>query len=320
MHPAPAPLGQRAAEKTVGLIATAFERMPAGLAYLLADALLPALATWGAVHELRAGWAGRGARRNLRIAFRDALGELDAWRLLARQGRHLAHLAVDVCRMPRLDAARIGRHFDLASLEPLRTLLDEGRGLLCVSGHVGPWEILGHAASVSGLPVTIVARGLGSPALDRTLARLRTSGGQRCIPQRGALLILRKVLSRGEIAGLLLDEDVRRNPVFTPFLGTLAATSPAAALLQRLTGAPIAVVSCERSARERFRLRLWRVVRAPSCADRETALRAVTAEINLALGAAILDRPEQWLWGSRRFATRPPDEAPGPDGLPPLAP
>jgi len=320
VHPTPALLGRRAAEKTVGLIATAFERMPAGLAYPLADALLPALAAWGALHELRAGWAGRGARRNLRIAFRGALGELGPWRLLARQGRHLAHLVVDVCRMPRLDAARIGRHFDLATLEPLRTLLAEGRGLLCVSGHMGPWEILGHAASVSGLPVTIVVRGLGSRSLDRTLARLRTSGGQRCVPQRGALQVLRKALSRGEIAGLLLDEDERHAPIFTPFLGTLAATSPAAALLQRLTGAPIAVVSCERSARERYRLRLWRIVRAPTCVDREAALRAVTAEINLALGAAIFDRPEQWLWGSRRFATRPPDETPGPDGLPPLAP
>jgi len=315
----PAPIGRRAAERTVCLVTAAFERMPARLAYGLADALLPALVAWGVAHELRAGRAGRGARRNLRIVFRDSLGSLGAWRLLARQGRHLAHLAVDVCRMPRLDAARIGRHFDLDSLAPLRALLAEGRGLLCVSAHLGPWEILGHAASVSGLPVTVVVRGLGSRPLDRALARLRTSGGQRCLPQRGALLALRKVLARGEIAGLLLDEDERRTPLFTPFLGTLAATSPAAAFLQRVSGAPIAVVSCERTACEHFRLRVWRVVRPPATADREAALRSVTAEINHALGDAILDRPDQWLWGSRRFATRPPGETAGPDGLPPPA-
>jgi KDO2-lipid IV(A) lauroyltransferase len=315
----PAPIGPRAAERSVGWVAAALLRMPAWLAYAFADLLLPPLATLAWVHELRAGRSGRGARRNLRIVYRDSLGALGAWRLLARHGRHLAHLVVDVCRMPRLDAARISRHFDLDSLEPLRALLAEGRGLLCVSGHVGPWEILGHAASVSGLPVTVVTRGLGSGPVDVALARLRTSGGQRCLPQRGALRRLREVLARGEIAGLLLDEDERQHPLFTPFLGTLAATSPVAALLQRRSGAPIAVVSCERSARGRFRLRLWRIVRPPQGADRETELRAVTAEINQALGAAILDRPEQWLWGARRFATRPPGERIGADGLPPPA-
>ncbi|TFG98471.1 MAG: hypothetical protein E4H11_00400, partial [Myxococcales bacterium] len=300
MPPTPAPILRRAAERTLSLITTAFERMPARIAYGLADAILPALVAWGVAHELRAGRAGRGARRNLRIVYRDSLGSIEAWRLLARNGRHLAQFAIDVCRMPRLDATRIGHHFDLDSLAPLRALLAEGRGLLCVSGHVGPWEILGHAASVSGLPVTIVVRGLGSRPLDRALARLRASGGQRCLPQRGALLALRKVLARGEIAGLLLDEDERRSPLFTPFLGTLAATSPVAAFLQRVSGAPIAVVSCERTARERFRLRVWRVVRPGASADREAQLRSVTAEINQALGDAILDRPEQWLWGSRR--------------------
>lgn len=297
----------------------AFERMPAGLAHALADALLPAFAAWGVVHELRAGRSGRGARRNLRIAYRGAVGRLGAWRLLALHARHLAHLAVDFCRMPRLDAARLALHFDLASLAPLRALHAEGRGVLCVSGHVGAWELLGHAASLTGLPVTVVVRGVGPAGLEPVLARARAASGQRCIPQRGALLRLRKVLARGEIAGLLLDEDERRRPLFVPFLGTLAATSPSAAFLQQISGAPIAVVTCERTARERFRMRLWRIIRPPAGSGRRATLREVTAEINDALGEAIRERPEQWLWGARRFATRPPDEIPGPDGLPPRA-
>ncbi len=317
MSPRPALPGVSLVDRAAAIAPVAFERMPAGLAYGLADALLPVFAAWGVVHELRASRAGRGARRNLRIAYREALGSLEAWRLLARHGRHLAHLAVDVCRMPRLDASRLARHFDVGSLAPLRTLLAEGHGLLCVSGHLGAWELLGHAASLAGLPVTVVVRRLGSPGLERALERVRSASAQRCVPQRGALLRLRQVLARGEIAGLLLDEDERRRPLFTPFLGTLAATSPSAAFLQRISGAPIAVVTCERTARERFRMRLWRVVRPSANDDRSAALREVTAEINDALGQAILDRPEHWLWGSRRFATRPPGEIPGPDGLPP---
>jgi len=162
-----------------------------------------------------------------------------------------------------------------------------------------------------------VVREPRAPSLAALWMDLRTSGGQRCVPQRGGLAALRQALARGEIAGLLADEDAPRARFFAPFLGTLAATSSAAAWLQRCSGAPIAVVSCERTDRERYRIRLWRVIEVTS--DDPAQHRRVTAEINAALGAAIRARPAQWLWGARRFATRPPRERPGADGLPPRA-
>jgi len=312
--------GERLASGALGLAARALGRLPAPLAYGCADALLPALCAWALVHELRAGRRGRGARRNLRIAYREELGPAERWRLLARHARHLAQLGVDLCRMPRLDGERLGRHVDLAALEPLRELLARGRGLVCVSGHVGVWELLGHAASVRGLPVTVVVRRSGTRALDALLMRLRTSGGQRCVAQRGGLAALRSALARGEIAGLLADEDAGRGRLFAPFLGTLAATSSAAAWLQRRSGAPIAVLSCERTTRERYRIRLWRVIEPGREREvRPASRRRVTAELNAALGAAIRAAPAQWLWGTRRFATRPPRERAGADGLPPRA-
>jgi KDO2-lipid IV(A) lauroyltransferase len=149
------------------------------------------------------------------------------------------------------------------------------------------------------------------------LLELRASGGQRCVGQRGGLAALREALARGEIAGLLADEDEPGARVFTPFLGTLAASSTTAAWLQRRSGAPIAVVSCERTGRERYRIRLWRVIE-PGPTGRDERSR-VTAEINAALGEAIRARPAQWLWGARRFATRPPSERADACGLPPRA-
>ncbi len=318
--PTLAPLRARAAVRALDVFARALERRPARLVYTLADGAWPGLAALCVAHELRAGRRGRGARRNLRIAYRESLGSGEAWRLLARHGRHLAHLGVDFCRMPRLDAARLEGHVDVGALGELREVLGEGRGLICVSGHVGVWELLGHAASVLGLPVTVVVRRFGAAPVEALAARIRSSGGQRCVSQRGGLWALRKALLRGEIAGLLVDEAERRRPLFAPFLGTFAATSPAAAFLQGASGAPIAVVSCERTARERYEIHLWRLIRPPSRGEDERGLEAVAAEINAALGEAILTRPEQWLWGSRRFATRPPGEVAGADGLPPRAP
>lgn len=127
------------------------------------------------------------------------------------------------------------------------------------------------------------------------LGELRSSAGTRVLAKWGILLPLKRALDRGEMVGLLTDEDARERQLFVPFLGTLAATTPSVAFLQRVTGATIVVASVNRVGRE------------------------VTAQVSAALSRAIHAHPEQWLWGSRRFLTRPPGEQPGPDGLPPRA-
>ena len=121
--------------------------------------------------------------------------------------------------------------------------------------------------------VRVVARPLGSPALEAALAGLRRRGGQRVLAPRGALWPLVCSLRREGVVGLLVDEDAPRRAVFAPFLGTLAATRPTPAFLQRVTGAPIAVVSCARVGRGRFRLRCWEVIRPAPCGDAAAELQ-----------------------------------------------
>jgi len=262
---------------------------------------------------------GRGIFRNQRIVFRERLGRRAAWRLLFAWARHMTWLFVDFCRMPRLTASTLERHVDARAFRDLIPLAEEGRGLICVSGHLGVWELCPFVSSLLGFPMTVVVRPTGSEPLDDALTRIRRSGGTNVLAKWGILLPLKRALARGETVGLLSDEDARERPLFVPFLGTLAATTPAVAFLQRVTGAPIVVASVHRVGRERFRCHVWRVIRWDPTRDPEQAERAVTAEVSEALSRAILAYPEQWFWGSRRFLTRPPGEQPGPDGLPPRA-
>ncbi len=294
-------------------------RLPLPVSYALADAAVPGIVAFGWLHERRVAPAGRGLQRNLRIAYRERWSPALARRLGWRLARHLARLVVDVARIPRLDAASARRWVEPRDFATLRRLRAEGRGLLCVTGHIGVWELCSQLPAALGVPVRVVARPPAHPALAAALRRLRQRPGIDLVEQRGALRPLIRSLRSGAVVGLLADEDAPRRPVFAPFLGTLAASSRGAAFLQRVTGAPIAVVSCARTGRGRFCLRCWAVIRPAPSGDAEADRQAVTAAVNDALSQAILAQPEQWLWGSRRFATRPPGEHPGADGLPPVA-
>ncbi len=315
-----APLRQRLAGTALRAAAASVRRLPSTLAYALADLASLAVVLYALGHERRVGPQGRGLFRNQRIVFRERLTRSASWALLFAWARHLARLAVDFCRMPRIDAANLARHVDFRALAELRKLHAEGRGVICVSGHIGVWELLGHAARLEGLPVSIVARRMPQPPLHDLVDFIRRHAGQEVIEQRGALWHLKKALDRGRVIGLLADEDTPEKPIFVPFLGTLAASSRAAALLQRVSGAPIAVVGCHRVGRDRFRIDVWRVIPYAGTRDTDPDPTHVTAAIAEALSRAILARPEQWLWGSRRYLTRPAGEQPGPDGLPPRVP
>jgi Kdo2-lipid IVA lauroyltransferase/acyltransferase len=313
------PWRHRAAGFALRAVTGALCRMPASLAYALADAASLPLVAATLLHERRVAPLGRGLFRNQRIVFRERLTRRESWRLLFGWARHMCHLFVDFCRMPRLRADDFERSVDAQAFRELIPLVEEKRGVVCVSGHLGVFELCPYLPSLVGFPITVVVRPTGIAAVDAVLAGIRSAGGTRVLTKWGILLPLKRVLERGEMVGLLADEDARERPIFAPFLGTLAATTPSAAFLQRVTGAPIVVASVNRVGRGRWRCHVWRVIRAQPDLDPERAEREVTALVNEALSRAILAYPEQWFWGSRRFATRPAGERPGPDGLPPRA-
>ena len=306
---------QRLAALALRALTSGFRKLPRALAYGIADvAALPLIAAT-LVHERRVAPLGRGLFRNQRIVFREAWSRRQAWRLLFGWARHMTYLFVDFCRMPRLRGEVFERCIDAREFRELIPLVEEEHGLICVSGHLGVWELCPHVASLLGFPMTVVVRPTGSEPIDAVLGEIRRSGGTRVLAKWGILLPLKRALERGEMVGLLTDEDARERQLFVPFLGTQAATTPSVAFLQRVTGAPIVVASVNRIGRERWRCHVWRVIRF----DPEALERDVTAEVSEALSRAIHAYPNQWLWGSRRFLTRPAGEQPGPDGLPPRA-
>jgi KDO2-lipid IV(A) lauroyltransferase len=293
--------------------------MPSRLAYGIADLASLALVAATLLHERRVAPLGRGLFRNQRIVFREGLSRRESRRLLFAWARHTTWLVVDFCRMPRLGSHELERHVEARAFEEVFRLAEQGRGVICVSGHLGVWEMCATVAGLRGHPITLAVRPSGCPPLDALMASIRSASGAKPVAKHGILLPLKRALERGEMVGLLADEDARERAVFVPFLGTLAATTPSVAFLQRVTGAPIAVASVHRVGRERWRCHLWRVIPYRPGADREQGEREVTQAVNEALSRAILAHPEQWLWGSRRFLTRPPGELPGADGLPPRA-
>jgi len=290
----------------------AARRLPPTLAYALVDLLaVPFLVLSVARDKL----TGRGVQRNLRIAYRDDLTRKTV-RFHWAWARHMGWLGVDFVHMPDIQQDNLARYVDLSEWDRIGQEYRRAEGVICVTGHIGVPELLGHVASLQGIP-TLGVFSSGAPHIDAVLMAIRSSGGQRVLPKSGAIWPLKKALDRGDAIGLAADENTRKNPVFVPFLGTLAATSTTPALLHLSTGAPIVVATIHRVGRLRYRLHVWDVITHAETGDRRADLEVVSRKMNAALSRAIRAYPAQWFWGSRRFQTRPDGEIVGVDGIPP---
>ncbi len=293
--------------------------LPPRLATALVTPFAVPWAMYWLLHDRR-GRKKRGYHRNVRIATRPGGGVAPLARgHLWRWSMHMAQLVVDFCQLHRLDRANVRDIVDLSEAGELEALCAEGRGVIVATGHIGAFDTGGYAMALAGIRITSVYRPSPVPAIDRAILRQRGAAGQRLLARKGAMRGLQAALQEGHMVALIVDGGSRGSAVFTPFLGTMAASTASPAVLQLHTGAPIVVASCERTGPLRYRMRVWDVIRAEPVADRDAAIVALTTRVNEGLGRAIAACPDQWFWQGNRWSHRPAGEQPGPDGLPPLA-
>jgi KDO2-lipid IV(A) lauroyltransferase len=245
----------------------------------------------------------RVARRNLELCFpaltpRERRGLLR--RALAETGKGLLEAGALWLWPPHRVLDRVREVVGAAELE--RALV-RGRGVVLLAPHLGCWELAGLYCSTRH-PMTILYRPFPTATVDALMRAARERVGARLVPAdaRG-VLALRRALQRGELVGILPDQDPARGAgVFAPFFGVPAHTMTLAGRLLAQSGATALFVFGERLPRgEGFRLHFLAADETVADADREVAASALNQGIERCIARA----PAQYLWVYRRFKTRP---------------
>lgn len=184
----------------------------------------------------------------------------------------------------------------------LRDALARNRGAILITPHLGSWELAGLYFSYR-YPMTILYRP-SRLGLDPLIREGRGRLGARLVTtDRAGVRALRQTLRDNGVLGILPDQDPGRNMgVFAPFFGVPANTMTLVARLAIKTGAPAFLTYAERLRRgQGYRIYLWPLPKAVASEPLEQALAAM----NSAIEQAVRQLPEQYLWGYKRFKTRP---------------
>ncbi|MBW1841897.1 MAG: lysophospholipid acyltransferase family protein [Deltaproteobacteria bacterium] len=207
--------------------------------------------------------------------------------------------------MRSLDEERLFKHFELEGASNLKAAHDEGRGVLALTAHFGNWELLSVAGARLGYPLAVLYRPLDFKPLDRFFVKLRSRFGGKMIPQKRALREILRILNRGEIMVLLMDQNVDwYEGVFVDFMGRRACTNKGLALIALKSKAPVVPVFVVRRG-ERFTAKILPEIPLIKTGDKTKDVEENTARYNAAIASFLYQYPEQWFWVHQRWKTRP---------------
>lgn len=244
------------------------------------------------------------AIENVARAFPDRTGAEQA--ALARASFvELGHLLGDTLALLRPDERASSRlAWSPGAREALERARVAGRGVILITGHLGPWERLAAAIVEAGIALTTPVRASYDPRLEaRVHAPLRRGRGVDAIDRDapGTPRALVRALRANAVTGFLIDVNTRVASVRIPFFGRPAWTPSGPARLALRTGAPVVAAFATRDGIVVDEVR-------PACPPRADVTDAdVEALVEVMSGhveRAIAREPDRWIWMHDRFGPR----------------
>ncbi len=281
--------------------------LPEQASYRLGRGL--ALLTWNCFPRWR-----RTSQRNLELFYQHTPPEecpsrREMQRIARQAAINLGYHTMEFIRMGRLPVEQaLELVVEEEGVENYFEALKLGRGVVGLAMHYGNWEMSGCYLSQRVKAVHAVGKEQRDDFFTRIVFPWRAKFGVRNIyagdKVNSAIL---RALKDNFILGLLADQNGGQRGNFAPFCGIPASTAQGPAALALKTGAPILLTLCVRLSPGRLRF----VVKPPLDVsglpeERHAALIELMTRMNATYEQVLREDPTQWLWGHKRWKTRPP--------------
>lgn len=260
--------------------------VPLGMAYKIA-------VFFSDIHYVFADKDRRTVRENLKAIF-PGESERQIRRIRLRMFRNFAKYLVDFFRFSRLDKAYISRLVKIENLAYVDEALSRGKGLICLTAHLGNWELAGVVMALSGYPIWAVALPHKHKRIDKFFNFQRESKGMMVIPLGRAARECLNVLRQNKMLALAGDRDFTGKGVVVEFFGrpSILPVGPAAFSLK--TQAPIVPGFMFRKPDDTFTLRFEKPFDFTPSGNSAKDIQDITFLYKTVIENYIRKYPDQW--------------------------
>ncbi len=248
------------------------------------------------------------AMKNIDAVFGDSKAPAEKRAILRTSFTTFCQTMLDVFWFSKNAEKRIRKFVEFED-SPLKSAFFEDRPVLCITAHMGSWEIMGQASALLGVDMASIAAPIKNPVVNRLLIEQRERTGQTIIPRKGALKTLISRFRKNGKAAFVLDQNTseKEGGIVVDFLGFPMPVSAAPAALAYRTGTVIMLGFCLPQAGGRYRIRITRSITPPpfdKTADADEIARQLTQQILNEISAEIRTHPQFWLWSYKHWRRR----------------
>jgi KDO2-lipid IV(A) lauroyltransferase len=244
--------------------------------------------------------------RNLEIAFGDSLGARELRALRREIFANFAAFVADYLWLPKISRENIEEFLTPESLDrydELRRLSEERGPVIYLTAHLGNWELGGVAASLLGMPLTVLVDAHPSPLVTRFFDARREEKGMTVVPVTAFQKVFRAIRRRRLVA-IVGDRPVTGQGMLADFFGKQALVPDGHALLARRFKASIVPGFLVMKKDGRYDLIVDEVIEPRVTANEEADVRECVERCLRVFERYIRLYPEQWyvfrpVWGLR---------------------
>ncbi|WP_018702916.1 lysophospholipid acyltransferase family protein [Anaeromusa acidaminophila] len=251
--------------------------------------------------------APKQRRRGIRqMKERLGLSQDEAVAVMRRLCGNLGQTFLEIMFTPKLDAQRIIQLVEIENRQYLEEAVARGNGVVFLTAHIGNWEWLGAALSMTGFPMTSVIKRQPNDQHTRLLNEYRERVGIEIFARGTAELVgAAKAMKKGKILGFLADQDAGVDGIFLEFFGKPASTPLGPAVFARKFKAPVMpVFIVHKPDYSGHRVLIYPPLEYENSGDEKENLRQLTLKMTQLLEEVIREHPDEWIWFQKRWNTR----------------
>ena len=196
---------------------------------------------------------------------------------------------------------------DFEGVEHLAEAYNEGKGVLCMTGHLSSWEFSAIMPPVLGFETSALSRKMKNPKIDDLIVGYRQKRGMKNIGRGSKYLQLVETLKKGECLIIMTDQDTKTKGIFLDFLGKQAYTPIGIARLALDTKSPVVPMFMIQKPDKRYCFKIYPQLELIDTGNLESDLKENTIIHSKIYEQIIAEHTEQWVWMHERWKTTPED-------------
>ncbi len=210
---------------------------------------------------------------------------------------------LEICQITCFSKEDILKRVRIRGEENLRRAVENPKGAIMISAHLGNWEMAHLAISCyASVSMLLVARRIRPEMLNQRLTRVRRRFGNTVVDKSRALPKMARRLNGGKVLGLLIDQEPKHSRgVDVIFFDKPTSITTGPALLARRYGSPILPAFCIRETDGRLTLIVEPAIQPVKTNDADADLKANMQAMSLSIERAIRTYPDQWFWFHKRW-------------------